>query len=170
MPDRHTDPSLLLDEKISTRQMLWWITGILLSSAVVGGIAGSQGHFSWLILGLIAAFVVIILLGVLLADVLFLRRMRLRMDHTRVWTHIPLTKDRSLNWADMRCAAVVTLKNVTYPAMIVLSVHAPEEALTRKRMMWKNPVRGEELRIPLTDSRRAVVEQQLGMKLPEIEL
>jgi hypothetical protein len=59
---------------------------------------------------------------------------------------------------------------MNYPAMIVLSIHAPQETLTRKRMMWKNPKRSEELRIQLTDSRRAVVEQQLGMHLPEIML
>lgn len=161
---------LLLDEKLSTSQMLWWITGIMLCSAIAGGISGSRGANGEVLLIVLGISIGIIGLGVLLANVLFLRRMRLKMDATRVWTHIPLTKDRSLNWADVRTAAVVTLKNMSYPAMIVLSIHAPAEALTRKRMMWKNPRRGEELRIPASDSRRTVVEQQLGMKLPDIEL
>lgn len=171
MTDNHTgSTNLLLDEKLSTSQMLWWIVGIMITSAVAGGISGSRGEFGWVTVVVIVVSIAIIGLGVLLANVLFLRRMRLRMDTTRVWTHIPLTKDRSLNWAEIRTAAVVTLKNMNYPAMLVLSIHAPAEALTRKRMVWKNPRRGEELRIPVTDARRAVVEQQLGMTLPDIEL
>lgn len=161
---------LLLDEKLSTSQMMWWITGLMLCAAIAGGISGSRGASGELMLIVIAVSIGIIGLGILLANVLILRHMRLKMDATRVWTHIPLTKDRSLNWADVRTAAVVTLKNMNYPAMIVLSVHAPAEALTRKRMMWKNPKRGEELRIPLNDTRRAIVEQQLHMTLPDIEL
>lgn len=171
MKDNYTDNTdLLLDEKLSTSQMLWWITGIMFCSAIAGGISGSRGASGEVLLIVLGMSLGIIGLGVLLANVLILRRMRLKMDATRVWTHIPLTKDRSLNWADVRTAAVVTLKNMNYPAMIVLSIHAPAEALTRKRMVWKNPKRGEELRIPLADTRRAVVEQQLGMTLPDIEL
>lgn len=161
---------LLLDEKLSTPQMLWWIVGIMICSAFAGSISGSRDANGFTMLIVFAVSIGIVLLGVLLANVLFLRRIRLKMDASRVWTHIPLTKDRSLNWADVRTAAIVTLKNMNYPAMIVLSIHAPAEALTRKRMVWKNPRRGEELRIPVTDSRRAVIEKQLGMQLPNIEL
>jgi len=171
MHDNYTESNdLLLDEKLSTSQMLWWLAGIMLTSAIAGGVSGSRGELGWGTLVVIGVALVIIGLGMLLANVLYLRRMRVKMDHTRVWTHIPLQKDRSLNWADIRTAAVVTLQNMNYPTMIVLSVHAPQEALTRKQMTWKNARRGEELRIPLTDTRRAVVEQQLGMHLPEIEL
>jgi hypothetical protein len=37
-------------------------------------------------------------------------------------------------------------------------------------MVWKNPKRGEEMRIVFTDSRRAIIEQCLHMTLPELEL
>lgn len=171
MPENYNENNeLLLDEKLSTNQMLWWLMGIMVTAAIAGGLSGSRGATGWITLVVIGVSIAIIGLGVLLANVVYLRRMRLKMDATRVWTHIPLQKDRSLNWADVRTAAVVTLKNMNYPAMIVLSIHAPQEALTRKRMVWKNPKRGEELRIPLSDTRRAVIEQQLGMTLPEIEL
>lgn len=171
MKDNYNENTdLLLDEKLSTPQMLWWLVGVMVCAAFAGSISGSRDADGFLLLIVFAVSIGVVLLGLLLANVLFLRRMRLKMDATRVWTHIPLTKDRSLNWADVRTAAVVTLKNMNYPAMIVLSIHAPADALTRKRMVWKNPKRGEELRIPLTDTRRAVVEQQLGMTLPDIEL
>ena len=70
----------------------------------------------------------------------------------------------------MRTAAIVHLRNMNYPDMIVLSIHEPKDVLTRKRMVWKNPKRGEEMRFPLTESRRAVVEERLNMTLPEINL
>lgn len=167
MPEKCENTGLLLDERLSTNKMLWWLMGLMTASAIAGGVSGSRGGSGLVVIG---ASVLILLLGLLLAYALFLRRMRLRMDATRVWTHIPLTKDRSLNWADIRTAAVVTLRDMNYPAMIVLSVHQPQEALTRHRMMWKNAKRGEELRIPLSETRRAVVEQKLGMTLPDIEL
>lgn len=171
MPENHAgNVDLLLDERLSTNKMLWWLMGLITVSAIAGGVSGSRGDLGWITLVVIGASVLILLLGLLLAYVLFLRRMRLRMDANRIWTHIPLTKDRSLNWTDVRTAAVVTLRDMNYPAMIVLSIHQPQEALTRHRMMWKNAKRGEELRIPLSESRRAVVEQQLGMTLPDIEL
>lgn len=161
---------LLLDETVATPAMMWWLTGIMLCSGVVGGLAGARGEISLLLLGVIAAMLVVMLLGIWGAYWLICRSMRLKMDATRVWTHIPLTKDRSLAWGDIRTAAVVTLKGMNYPTMIILSIHAPEEALTRKRMMWKNARRGEEMRIPLTEQRRAIVEQQLNMQLPDITL
>ena len=163
------EPQLLLDETLATPKMMWWLTGIMATSGLVGGISGGR-ELSWLVLGVALGFTAFVVGVVWLTYWLICRRMRLKMDTTRVWSHIPLTKDRSLAWAEVRTAAIVTLKNMNYPAMIVLSVLPPDEALTRKRMMWKNPKRGEELRIPLTDSRRAVVEQQLCMQLPEILL
>lgn len=160
---------LLLDETLSTPAMMWWLTGIIVCSGVISGMARMR-EVSLLLVGVILGTIAFLVLVAWLTYWLYCRRMRLRMDATRVWSHIPLTKDRSLNWADVRTAAIVKLKDMNYPAMIVLSVQSPEEALTRKRMMWKNPKRGQELRFQLTDSRRAVVEQQLGMTLPEITL
>nr|MBR4281212.1 hypothetical protein [Clostridia bacterium] len=164
------NPELLLDETLATPNMMWWLSGIMIVSGVAGGISGAQGDVSLLLLGVIVGCIAFLVGVVWLTYWLICRRMRLKMDTTRVWSHIPLTKDRSLNWADVRTAAVVSLKNMAYPSMIVLSVETPEVALTRKRMMWKNPKRGQELRFPLSDARRAVVEQQLGMQLPDIVL
>ena len=160
---------LLLDETLSTPAMMWWLTGIIVCSGVISGMARMR-EVSLLLVGVILGTIAFLVLVAWLTYWLYCRRMRLRMDATRVWSHIPLTKDRSLNWADVRTAAIVKLKDMNYPTMIVLSIHQPQEALTRHRMMWKNAKRGEELRIPLSESRRAVVEQQLGMKLPDIEL
>jgi len=161
----------LLDEKLADRKMMGWLAGLIAVGVLAGSLSGSGAELdaeAWLIV--IAVTTVIFGLGMGLAYLLFLRHMRIRMDENRVWTHIPLQKDRSLEWKQIRTAAIVTLKKMNYPAQIVLSVHEPQEALTRKRMVWKNPKRGEEMRILLTDSRRAVVEQCLHMTLPEIEL
>ena len=160
---------LLLDEPLSTPAIMWWLTGIIVCSGVISGMARMR-EVSLLLVGVILGTIAFLVLVAWLTYWLYCRRMRLRMDATRVWSHIPLTKDRSLNWADVRTAAIVKLKDMNYPTMIVLSIHTPQETLTRKRMVWKNPKRGEELRIQLTDSRRAIVEQQLGMTLPEITL
>lgn len=160
---------LLLDEPLSTPAIMWWLTGIIVCSGVISGLAGKH-DVTPLLIGVTLATTAFMVGVAWLTYWLYCCRMRLKMDATRVWSHIPLTKDRSLSWADVRTAAIVTLKNVNYPAMIVLSVHAPQETLTRKRMLWKNPRRGEELRIQLTDTRRTIVEQQLNMRLPEIQL
>ena len=167
--NHHESSALLLDESLTTPAIMWWMTGIIFFSGLAGGLIGSQ-HISLLLIGVTLGITAFLAGVAWLTWWLFCRRMRLRMDATRVWSHIPLTKDRSLNWADVRTAAIVKLKDMNYPAMIVLSVQSPEEALTRKRMVWKNPKRGEELRFQLTDSRRAVVEQMLHMTLPEIVL
>ena len=164
------NPKLLLDETLAPPKTMWWLCGIFVVSGITGGISGSQGQVDLLLVGVILGCLAFFMGVAWLTYWLICRRMRLRMDTTRVWSHIPLTKDRSLNWADIRTAAIVSLKNLAYPAMIVLSLEAPEDALTRKRMMWKNPKRGQELRILLTDSRRAVVEQMLQMTLPDIVL
>ena len=160
---------LLLAESLSTPAIMWWVTGLIVCSGLLSGLAGKPG-ITPLLLGVILVTIAFLVGVAWLTYWLYCRRMRVKMDATRAWIHIPLTKERSLRWADIRTAAIVTLKNMNYPAMIVLSVHTPEETLTRKRMMWKNPIHGEELRFQLTDSRRAVVEQQLGMTLPEITL
>lgn len=167
--NRNTHEGLLLDETLATPKTIWWLMGIIAVSAFVGALSGAR-EFDWIVLIIAVVAIAVFGLIVLLEYFLFMRRMRLRMDATRVWTHIPLTKDRSLDWAAIRTAAIVRLDKMNYPAMIVLSIHDPQEALTRKRMVWKNPRRGEELRIPLTDSRRAVIEQCLNMQLPEIVL
>lgn len=161
----------LLNEKLADRKMMGWLAGLIAVGVLAGSLSGSGAELdaeAWLIV--IAVTTVIFGLGMGLAYLLFLRHMRIRMDENRVWTHIPLQKDRSLEWKQIRTAAIVTLKKMNYPAQIVLSVHEPQEALTRKRMVWKNPKRGEEMRILLTDSRRAVIEQCLHMELPEIQL
>ena len=163
------DENLLLDENLSTPAMMWWLTGVLIVSGLVGGLAGSD-EFTLLTIGITLGMVVFMVAVAWLTWWLLCRRMRLKMDAERVWSHIPLTRDRCLNWADIRTAAIVTLKGVNYPAMIVLSIHLPQEALLRNRMLWKNPKRGEELRFPVTDTRRAAIEKQLGMQLPEITL
>lgn len=166
---KNEQQNYLLDEPLADRKMMGRIAILI----VVGVIAGSaSGHnLDWKIrLAVIAGVCVFFALVIGLEYLLYLRRMRLRMDENRVWTHIPLTKDRSLAWKQMRTAAVVHLRNMNYPDMIVLSVHEPKDVLTRKCMVWKNPKRGEEMRFPLTESRRAVVEQCLNMTLPEIVL
>lgn len=164
---RNPHDELLLNEILATPKTIWWLMGLIAVSAFVGALSGAK-EFDWIVLIIAVAAIAVFGLTVLLEYFLFMRRMRLYMDKTRVWMHIPLTKDRSLDWAAIRTAAIVRLGN--YPAMIVLSIHDPQEALTRERMVWKNPQRGEELRFHLTDSRRAVVEQCLHMQLPEITL
>lgn len=161
--------TLLLDESLATPAMLWWLIGIVAVSSIFSGISAAK-EVTWITLAVILGCMLFFFLIIGLTYVLFCRRMRLRMDAERIWTHIPLQKDRALAWGQVRTAAIVTLRNMNYPALIVLSIHDPQTALTRKRMVWKNPKRGEELRLPLTDSRRAMIEQQLGMTLPEIEL
>ena len=163
--------NFLLDEKLADRKMMGWLSGLIAVGVLAGSLSGSGADLdaeAWLIV--IGVTTVIFGLGMGLAYLVFLRHMRIRMDEKRVWTHIPLQKDRSLEWKQIRTAAVVTLKNANYPAQIVLSVHEPQEALSRKRMVWKNPKRGEEMRIVFTDSRRAIIEQCLHMTLPELEL
>lgn len=161
--------NLLLDEPLVTRKIYGWLIGLAAASAIAGGISGA-GKIDMMVVGIVLAMVAFVALIVWLEHLLLFRRMRIRMDVDRVWTHIPLQKDRSLEWKQLRTAAIVTLKNMNYPTQIVLSVHEPREALTRKRMMWKNAKRGEEMRFPMTESRRAVIEGILGMTLPEIEL
>lgn len=160
----------LLDETLADRKMMGWIATLIVVGAVSGMVANGndlEWHVRIIIVAAVLAFFALVI-G--LEYLLYLRRIRLRMDENRVWTHIPLTKDRSLEWKQMRTAAIVTLKNMNYPTQIVLSVHEPKDVLTRKRMVWKNAKRGEEMRFPLTESRRAVVEERLNMTLPEIEL
>lgn len=159
----------ILDEPLVTKNVFWWILGIVAVSGLVGGISGAK-EFSMLVVWITLAVVALAAVVMLIENLLFFRRMRLRMDENRVWTRIPLMKDRSLAWKQIRTAAIVRLKNANYPAQIVLSIHEPEEALTRKRMVWKNAKRGEELRLPLNETRRAAIEQCLRMTLPEIEL
>lgn len=160
----------LLDETLANGKMMTWIATLVLVGLVAGSF--SSGHdLDWKIrLGIMAGVGAFFALVIGVEYLVYLRRMRIRMDETRVWTHIPLTKDRSLEWKQMRTAAIVHLSNMNYPDMIVLSVHEPKEVLTRKRMMWKGAKRGEEMRFPVTESRRAVVEQCLNMELPEITL
>lgn len=160
----------LLDEPLANKKMMSWIMSLVLVGCVAGSFA-SGGDLEWTTRLMIIGVVLIFFVAVIgLEYVLYLRRMRVRMDETRVWTHIPLTKDRSLAWKQIHTAAIVHLKNMNYPAMIVLSIHEPKDVLTRKRMVWKNPKRGEELRIILTETRRDVVEHCLNTVLPEITL
>lgn len=160
----------LLDETLANAKMMKWIMTLILVGCVAGSFS-SGNDLDWTTrLIIIACVLVFFVVVVGLEYVLYLRRMRVRMDESRVWTHIPLTKDRALAWKDIHTAAIVHLKNMNYPDMIVLSIHEPKDVLTRKRMMWKGAKRGQELRIPLTDSRREVVEKCLNMTLPEITL
>ncbi len=162
--------NLLLDETLANGKMIKWILSLVLVGCVAGSFS-SGAELEWPVrLAIIAGVLVFFCVVLGLEYVLYLRRMRVRMDETRVWTHIPLMKDRSLEWKQIRTAAIVHLTNFNYPDMIVLSIHEPREVLTRKRMMWKNAKRGQELRIPLTDSRREVVEKCLNTTLPEIAL
>lgn len=167
-------PQYLLDEPLANHKSMKWALSLVLLGAAVGGISSMARIEDARTLGILA-LVLVVMVGLILLLVwaeykLLLARMRLRMDETRVWTHIPLTKDRALEWKQIRTAAVVHLKNMNYPEMIVLSIHEPEQALTRKRMMWKNPKRGEELRFVASDSRREMVGQMLHMELPDIYL
>ena len=158
----------LLNESHLNKDAMRWLAGVLVCSAIAGGISGARtldGETLLLVLGITA---VVLGLDFGLAYVLVIRPVRLYMDEQGLWVHMPLMKDRPLLWKDIRTAAVVNLKNMTYPTMIVLSVYTPEETLTRKRMVWKNAKRGQELRIWHSESRQAVVEQMLHMTLPEI--
>lgn len=166
---KNEQQNYLLDETLADRKMMGWIAMLIVVGVIAGSASGNDLDWTLrlvVIAGVCAFFALVIGLEYLL----YLRRIRLRMDENRVWTHIPLTKERSLEWKQMRTAAIVHLRNMNYPDMIVLSIHEPKDVLTRKRMVWKNPKRGEEMRFPLTESRRAVVEERLNMTLPEINL
>lgn len=166
---KHEQKNYLLDETLANGKMMKWVMSLVLVGVIAGSF--STGDLEWPVRLMIAAGVMVFFALVIgLEYLLYLRRMRIRMDEERVWTHIPLMKDRSLRWKDIHTAAIVRLKNMNYPAMIVLSIHEPRAVLTRKRMMWKNAKRGEELRIPLTDSRLDVVEHCLNTVLPDITL
>lgn len=160
----------LLNESHVNRQALGWLVAVMVCSGIAGGIAGAgqlDGKMLLLVLGITFA---VLAMGFGLAWLLIIRRVRLYMDEQGVWVHMPLIRDRVLAWKQIRTAAVIDLENMNYPTMIVLSVHEPAQTLTRKRMLWNNAKRGQELRIWYSDSRRAVVEQQLNMVLPEITL
>ena len=157
----------LLDEPIVTKNVLLHLLALLSVAALAGAIAGA-GEISALAVGIALVLVLLVAAVFALEQLLIFRRMRLRMDETRVWTHIPLTRERSLAWKQIRTAAIVRLENMNYPAMIVLSIHEPQAVLTRKRMVWKGAKRGQEMRFPVNDARRAVVEERLKMTLPEI--
>ena len=166
---KNEQQNYLLDEPLADRKMMGWIAMLIVVGVIAGSASGNDLDWN-LRLAVIAGVCAFFALVIGLEYLLYLRRMRLRMDENRVWTHIPLTKERSLEWKQMRTAAIVHLRNTNYPDMIVLSIHEPKDVLTRKRMVWKNPKRGEEMRFPLTESRRAVVEERLNMTLPEINL
>ena len=160
----------LLNESHVNKDAMRWLVGVMVCSGIAGGISGARtldGKMLLLVLGITA---VMLGLGFGLAYVLFIRKVRLYMDEQGLWIHMPLQKDRPLLWKDIRTAAIVNLQNMNYPTMIVLSVNQPAETLTRKRMVWKNTKRGQELRIWHSESRQAVVEQMLHMTLPEIVL
>lgn len=160
----------LLNESHVNKDAMRWLVGVMVCSGIAGGLSGARtldGETLLIVLGVTA---VVLGLGFGLAYALVIRRVRLYMDEQGLWVHMPLMKDRPLLWKDVRTAAVVNLKNMAYPTMIVLSVHTPDETLTRKRMMWKNAKRGQELRIWHSESRLAVVENMLHMTLPEIVL
>lgn len=160
----------LLNESHVNKDVLGWLVGLMVCSGIAGGLSGARtldGETLLLVLGITA---VGLGLGFGLAYVLVIRRVRLYMDEQGLWVHMPLMKDRPLLWKDIRTAAVVNLENMASPTMIVLSVHEPAETLTRKRMMWKNARRGQEMRIWFSESRLAVVEDMLNMTLPEIVL
>ena len=71
----------------------------------------------------------------------------------------------------MRTAAIVKLSNDPRYCWIVLSTNPnPADVLVRKRLVWKNAKRGEEVRIPYTARRQEVVGHYLHMTLPEIKL
>ena len=71
MPENHAgNVDLLLDERLSTNKMLWWLMGLITVSAIAGGVSGSRGDLGWITLVVIGASVLILLLGLLLAYVL----------------------------------------------------------------------------------------------------
>ena len=164
--------NFLLDEKLADRKMMGWLSGLIAVGVLAGSLSGSGADLdaeAWLIV--IGVTTVIFGLGMGLAYLVFLRHMRIRMDEKRVWTHIPMQKDRSLDWQQVRTAAIVKLSNDPRYHWIVLSTNPhPAEVIVRKRLIWKGPGRGEEGRIPYTGKRREAVEHYLNMTLPEIML
>lgn len=118
---------------------------------------------------------VVIILGVGTALLLGLwglySRARLVMDDQGVLMKHLIARPHTLDWREVRTAAVVRLSNDPRYQWIVLSTNPePAQVLIRKRLVWKSCVRGEEVRIPYTDRRRAVAEHYLNKKLPDIKL
>ena len=152
-----------------------WVKGM-----VLGGVAAvavyslmamiGADDLNWERFGMV--LVVVAATAVLLLLLLwFVNRARLVVDDQGVMmTHI-VTASHTLDWKQIRTAAIVRLSNDPRYHWIVLSTNPqPAEVIVRKRLMWKNPVRGEEVRIPYTDKRREAVEHYLHMTLPEIQL
>lgn len=116
------------------------------------------------------AAVLVVCVGALLLLLWFCNRARLVMDEQGVLTRSVLGKVSLLDWTQLRTAAIIKLGGNEMYHWIVLSVNEPAEVISRKRMVWKNPKRDQELRIPFTPKRRATVEHYLGKVLPEIKL
>lgn len=98
-------------------------------------------------------------------------RARLVLDDQGVLMKHIIAAPHTLDWKQVRTAAIVKLSNDPRYCWIVLSTNPnPADVLVRKRLVWKNAKRGEEVRIPYTARRQEVVGHYLHMTLPEIKL
>ena len=98
-------------------------------------------------------------------------RERLLMDDEAIRTRSLMGKVTVLSWDSIRTAAVVYLSANHLHCWIVLSAEAdPAQVLVRRRLMRGKSCTDRDLRLPYGAKRRALIEEQLHMKLPEIQL
>ena len=122
-----------------------------------------------------ALLMLAVILGVSVAGLLGLwwlcNRERLIMDEAGVHTRSLLGKTSTLPWHAIRTAAVVSLSAHPLHRWIVLSTEPdPAQVLVRQRLMRGKPYTDAELRLPFDVKRCAMLEQQLHMRLPNINL
>ena len=152
-----------------------WVKSMVLGGIVavaacsLGAMIGAD-DLSWESFGMV--LVVVAVTSVLLLLLLwFVNRARLVLDDQGVLMKHIIAAPHTLDWKQVRTAAIVKLSNDPRYHWIVLSTNPhPAEVIVRKRLIWKGPVRGEEVRIPYTGKRREAVEHYLNMTLPEIML
>lgn len=149
-------------------------------SMVLGGIVAVAAYslvamigaddLSWESVGMV--LVVVAVTSVLLLLLLwFVNRARLVLDDQGVLMKHIIAAPHTLDWKQVRTAAIVKLSNDPRYCWIVLSTNPnPADVLVRKRLVWKNAKRGEAVRIPYTARRQEVVGHYLHMTLPEIKL
>ena len=163
------NPSPTLNETLAPVRALV-VTSLVLWGLIFVGAVIRVGKLDGVLLAVMGGMLAFYAVMMLIYYALFIRKMRLIVDETGATVRIPLTKPRPIAWTQVRSAAIVKPNNGVSPAIILLSIHEPEQALDHKRLMWRNPKRGEEVRFPLTDSRRAIVEHYLRMELPTFQM
>lgn len=120
---------------------------------------------------LMLAVVMAVCIGGLLLIGWISARERLLMDDEAIRTRSLMGKVTVLSWDSIRTAAVVPLSSNPLHRWIVLSAEAdPAQVLVRKRLIRGKAYTSQEMRLPYGMKRLALIEQQLHMKLPEIQL